>query len=151
MKFGVVDINAVFEKSERGKSLSKELGVTRRVWSNKMQALSKKRDDLVAKLQAQPAGSDTLDMQRQLQGIEMELSYIRQHSEADLKALIQQYQQTIMSELSPMLGAFAKQQQLVAIFALPALPLVYLDPSADVTDAVVAHYNSRAAAPGIRR
>ncbi|RYF49582.1 MAG: hypothetical protein EOO38_07565 [Cytophagaceae bacterium] len=108
--------------------------------------MGKRREALLAQLQGnntQAAPGDQSKLQTELQGCELELEYMRRRSDTEVKAHVQDAQVSIMRELSPLLATFAKEQGLAAVFASPATPLLYVDAALNVTDAVLAYYDSK--------
>lgn len=145
MDIAIVDINEVFKRAKRSEGPSKKLEEARQGWQTRMEGLEVKREKAVKQLQAARDATQGLELQRQVQGLEMELSYLRQHSEADLKAMIGQLQQSVMQEFAPYLSAFAKKHHIKAIFAAPSTPILFLDPAADKTDEAIAYFDAHAA------
>jgi Skp family chaperone for outer membrane proteins len=144
MKFAILHLDALFERSRRSQALSLPVKQAQQAWTNKIKAAEALRERQLAELKTARDPTRRLELQRQAQGTDMELSYLRQHSEADLRALVQQIQQTIGRELEPHLANFAKEHQLSAIFASPATPILYADPAIDKTVAIIAYFDARA-------
>ena len=157
MKFAVINVIMVFEESQRGKEMAQRLQQVNRTWQTKWQGVEEQRKKLVNQIQAaeaRQAAADSMNLQRALQGVDMELSYLRQRGEAELKAQVQASQETIMQELAPVLATYAKRNSITAVFTLPAMPALYVDPSMDVTKEVVAFFDSQqkpasASRPGV--
>ena len=148
MKFAVLDVNEVLQHSRRGRELTQKLQILSRTWQNKWQAVEDERHKKIEQLRVnekRPAAAATENprLERDLQGLELEMSYLRQRGEAELKNHVQESQRVIMEELAPILAAYAQKNGISAVFPMPATPLLYADPAIDVTKEVIALYDAR--------
>ena len=148
-RIAVVDVNFIFQQSRRGRAVAAKLQLLRQEWQRRLAQLEARRHAFITKVQA---GSNSLsppaamDAQSELQAIDLELQYLRRRSEADMKGKVQHLQQSIMSELQPLLVEFSRRQGLLAIFPTPNTPLLFVDASLDLTKQVLAYYDSKSAA-----
>ncbi len=147
MKQAVLNINAVFDESRRGIALTQKLQNSGRDWQQKLQALEEQRKRLMNQLQQgsqKMAPHQALALQADVQGVEMELSYLRQRSDAALKSQVQASQAQIMQEITPILADFAKSKGLLVVFTAPATPILYCDPTVDITADFIRFYDGKA-------
>ena len=147
MKLAVIDMNTIFEKSRRGRILTQKLQANGKQWQDQLRRLDEKRqklDEVLAAPATTPAARDNAaNADRERRGLELELNYLRQRGDADIKAQVSQSQNQIVEEFEPLMREFAKQNSIDAIFTLPGAPLLYVGESVDVTAQALAFYDSK--------
>lgn len=147
MKLAVIDMNTIFEKSRRGRILTQKLQTNGKQWQDQLRRLDDKRQKLDQQLAVAPTTPQERDtaasLDRDRRGLEMELNYVRQRGDADIKAQVSQMQNQIVEEFEPLMAEFAKQNGIDAIFTLPGAPLLYVSEAVDVTTQALAFYDSK--------
>ena len=147
MKLAVLNINTIFDESRRGIALTQKLQNSGRDWQQKLQGLEEQRKRLVSQLSqagAKMAPHQALALQSDVQGVEMELNYLRQRSDTALKAQVQQSQAQIMQEITPLLNDYCREKGISVVFTSPATPILYCQPELDVTTDFIRYYDAKA-------
>lgn len=138
----IVDMNIIFEKSRRGRVLTQKLQGVGKQWQENVQKL----EERLRKMQAPPPNANREQQaawERERQGLEMELGYLRQRGDAEIKAYISQSQSQIVEEFSGFLAEYAKQNKIDIVLTIPGAPVLFASDAVNVTTQAMAYYDAK--------
>lgn len=141
-KYGFVNISKVITQSDEGQVQAKELEA---MGAQKQKELNRKKkalDDLNDKYQKTvKAGKPDPALQEQLKRLQRELDRDAQEAQSDVDSSRKDRIQTIGNKAVDVIRKYGKENGYTAIFRVDSGEMVYVDPSVDVTDKIIAEYN----------
>ena len=148
-KFGSVDIQRVLLMSEAGKEAKEQLGQKASKYETEKNAKETELKKLKGELESQGGllnesarGSKERDYQQRLK----EYQRFLKDAQDDLQAKNDEFTGRIVDEIVKVAQDFGKKNGYTAIFVRNDT-MIYLDPAADVTDAVLSAFNANRKKP----
>lgn len=141
-KYGFVNISQVITQSDEGKAEADQL---KSMGSKREKELNAKRDEL-QKLSDQydktvESGKPDEQLGEKVKRLKRELDRDIQEAQSDVDTSRKDRIQALGNKAVEVIRKFAESNHYTAIFRVDSGDMVYVDPSVDVTDKVIAAYN----------
>jgi Skp family chaperone for outer membrane proteins len=146
-KFAFVEVERAVTTCDEGKARLKELEIWAKPLQDELARLNKAINDAGAELNAKRASGapdDALaDLNRTLVAKQREFEDRQRVAKRDFEARQNDVLKDLGSKISDVVAAYAKENNFTAVFIFKPNELIYLNPGADITSAVVKLYNEK--------
>ena len=152
-KIGVIEVQRIVQESAVGKE---SLARVQKVQQGKQDDLVKRQKelrDLEQKIQDQgkSLSEDAMEkLQKDYQGKALELKRAQDDAQRDLEEAQRKELGELERRVMPVIDAVAKEQGLQLVFNKFQSGLLYADQNIDITEAVIAKFNTQIAAPAAK-
>ena len=150
-KIGFVEVERAVFVCDEGKARLRDLETWARPRQEELAKLSKEINDLGAELNARRgvASDEALaEMNKQIVAKQREAEDKQRIAKREFEKRQDEVLKDLGSKLQEIVGAYARENGFTAIFILKPNDLVFLTPSADVTETVIKLYNQKYPFPG---